>query len=211
MGADIVVIYRTSPYSYEKERIETKKGCWINLVDSMNTSYSRVVVLADRITDEMRSYLGAWYIQEVNAGSNSASFLACLDLALTYPDGQIIYFLEDDYLHRVGWEKKLLEGLELFDVVTLYDHPDRYKYTGKRSVVLGKTCHWQEIPSTTLTFAITVGKLRQIEDTIRKWVVAGEHPNDHALWMESGLRLGSPIPGFATHTDTPYIAPYWYD
>ena len=43
-------------------------------------------------------------------------------------DQTIVYFLEDDYLHRAGWADILLEAftLDQADYVTLFDHQDKY-------------------------------------------------------------------------------------
>ena len=68
-------------------------------------------------------------VKIVNHGSECESFLSTLDLVQSrnFDDDQIIYFLEDDYLHRQGWCDVLMEGFTVDNdgknpsYVTMYD------------------------------------------------------------------------------------------
>ena len=66
----------------------------------------------------------------VLGGNDAQSFLNVLNYVVEqkYDDNDIIYFLEDDYLHKAGWIDIMLEGFEYIgaDYYTLYDHPDKY-------------------------------------------------------------------------------------
>jgi hypothetical protein len=66
----------------------------------------------------------------MKGGNDAQSFLNLLNYVIEqdYNDEDIIYFLEDDYLHQSGWVDVLLEGFEYIgaDYYTLYDHPDKY-------------------------------------------------------------------------------------
>ena len=63
----------------------------------------------------------------MKGGNDAQSFLNLLNYIndQNYNDDDIIYFLEDDYLHQNGWINILLEGFEYIgaDYYTLYDHP----------------------------------------------------------------------------------------
>jgi hypothetical protein len=152
-------------------------------------------------------------ISNVHAGSSPASFRVALELALTLPDNEIVYFLEDDYLHVADARKVLLEGLGLASYVTLYDHPDKYRPgRGEMSeIMLTKSSHWKFTKSTTATFATTVETLRADAPAWR-WFADGrlgawDHEAFTALWLQNRRRIVSCIPGRATHTEAEHLSP----
>ena len=66
----------------------------------------------------------------MKGGNDAQSFLNLLNYVKNqnFDDNDIVYFLEDDYIHREGWIDVLSEGFEYIgaDYYTLYDHPDKY-------------------------------------------------------------------------------------
>ena len=102
-------------------------------------------------------------------GNDAQSFLNLLNYVIeqNYNDEDIIYFLEDDYLHKPGWVDILLEGFEYIgaDYYTLYDHPDKYylpMYEDLQSkIIVTPSIHWRTIPSTTNTYACKFKILKQ--------------------------------------------------
>ena len=170
---------------------------------------------------------------EINAGSSTESFKHALRCVL-HPNKmspkEVVYFVEDDYIHRPGSREALLEGIDAgFDYVTLYDHPDKY-ISGKdggnpdvhcprrmgdadeiSTVLYSKSCHWKFTNSTTMTFAARRGTIKADADIIGKHLT-GPAPDD--FWMFCELlswpphrRLGSSIPAFATHAEKQWLAP----
>jgi hypothetical protein len=137
-------------------------------------------------------------------------------------DDEIVYFLEDDYLHKAGSQKILEDGFELgMDYVTLYDHPDKYlnpieggnPYCEGRSeftrVYLGNNSHFKLTNSSTMTFAAKVKTLKDDQTILRKWT-NGTHPHDFQMFQEitkTGRRLISPLPGYSTHGETRWLTP----
>ena len=107
-------------------------------------------------------------VRSAPAGSDGGSFLNVLDLA-TRPDvadDDIVYLLEDDYVHRPGWLAVLREAFDadLADYATLYDHPDKYTalYAGLQAqLVPTPSAHWRTTPSTTNTYACRARTLRR--------------------------------------------------
>ena len=94
-------------------------------------------------------------IVEINGGSDAASLLECLRYIekQDLKDDDIVYIVEDDHLHREGWDIVLKEAFDTAaHYVTLYDHPDKYflrGYEGLKSQILQtKSCHWRTTPST---------------------------------------------------------------
>jgi hypothetical protein len=158
-------------------------------------------------------------ITKVNIGHGAGTFNLALDEALKLDDKEVVYFLENDYLHKPNSLKILLEGINIgADYVSLYDHPDKYmdganpfvegggEYT---KVFLSESCHWKLTNSTTMTFATKVKTLKEDEDVLRKYT-STTHPYDFQMFMElkqRGRRLASSIPGFATHGETDWLSP----
>lgn len=153
-------------------------------------------------------------------GSDAKSFLNILNYIKdqNYSKNDIIYFVEDDYLHREGWIDVLLEGFEYIgaDYYTLYDHPDKYwlpMYENLTSKVIATpSVHWRTTPSTTNTYACTMDTLNKHFNTHIKYCLP-EHTHggyDHTkftkLW-EMGSNLVSCIPGYSTHVENNMLSP----
>ena len=159
---------------------------------------------------------------------NSASFIHALSTALRYPPADLIYFVEDDYLHVPEALEKLLEcNHELQpDYLTLYDHPARY-WGGEHPEVdlplrtnfihVTSTHHWRAVESTCMTFAASTRILRQDFQTIVDHV-SPKAPQDRELFRhiqglgkysshEPARILVGPVPSLATHCEEPWLAP----
>lgn len=160
----------------------------------------------------MRVSDGAIYC--VNYGSTKS-----LDYQWDYADtltGDWIYFVEDDYLHSPDAARVLLEGATKFDLLSLYDHSDRYtrsddRTTGKDTVTLSHSCHWRTAESTTSTWATSRKLWNEIKDTARKHCA-----NDRQFFydlIERAIRLWTPIPARSTHCLNGYMSPLvnWSD
>lgn len=152
-------------------------------------------------------------------GNGAQAFLNLLNYVIDdkCEDEDIIYFLEDDYLHREGWINILLEGFEQIgaDYYTLYDHPDKYwlpMYEELQSKVIATTnVHWRTTPSTTNTFACKFKTLKkhfdihvQYCDLVAKWVK--DHDKFTHLW-NVGSNVVSCIPGYSTHVEGNMLSP----
>lgn len=158
---------------------------------------------------------------------NSASFRHVMEYAIgRYSPDQAIYLLEDDYFHLEGSAECILEGLEIADYVTLYDHPDKYRdrsaggnrYVrggGENSkVFLTNSTHWKKTNSTTMTYACKVGTLKQ-DFSVWKKHSRKNSPKDFFAFRELGRRrlfakkrlLISSIPARSTHAEVRFLSP----
>lgn len=140
--------------------------------------------------------------------------------ALQFPDSDWIYFCEDDYLHIPGAIKKLQHCIEDVkpDIVSLYDHPDRYidlpehNFTnGKNDIYVSRDHHWRTIPSTCMTFGISVKALRENADIFEEWGYLDYEIWEHLLGFKGErpnkyLMVGA-IPSLATHAEEGFLSP----
>jgi hypothetical protein len=152
----------------------------------------------------------------INCGGEAKSFIETLKYIQkqNHKADDIIYFLEDDYIHRPSWDKLIQEAFDLnVDYVTLYDHGDKYWdfYADLRTKVLHtKSSHWMATPSTTNTFAVKYSTL--IKDLVihTKHSTNVEPSADHQKFLElarSGRVLISSIPGHSTHCHKHTLSP----
>lgn len=155
----------------------------------------------------------------MHGGNDAQSFLNVLNYVIKcdYDDEDIIYFLEDDYLHKIGWVDIMLEGFEYIgaDYYTLYDHPDKYylpMYTNLQSKIIATpSIHWRTTPSTTNTYACKFKTLKQHFDIHVKYCdLEAKWTKDHdkftELW-QAGSNLISCIPGYSTHVEGNMLSP----
>lgn len=220
------VIYRISDTGYQKEKPDyiNNKNCLYNAKRTFNKAFWHII--ADNVGDDTKALIETVTdnIQHVSVGHGAGTFNIALDYALQMTDPhEVVYFLENDYLHRPEADKILEEGIVDmgFDYATTYDHPDKYlnPFEGGNPfcvgraedtrVYLGKYCHWKITNSSTMTFAASIKTLREDEDVLRKWT-STDYPYDFQMFTElrqRGRRIGSSIPGYSTHGETRWLSP----
>jgi hypothetical protein len=230
----VKIIYRISDGSHKKDKLPnaTKQHCLENACKVFSGADLRI--LADNCGADTLQWLGriGAPVEQTSLG-NAGTFRFALKLATeSMTDEDIVYFLEDDYLHLPLAPKAIEEGLTIADYVTLYDHPDKYwnradggpnplvRHGGERSrVLLTPSTHWKLTNSTTMTFA---ARVRVLREDLPVWMryTRTRIPHDfwafrHLLWgrrwtslfLREGRRLVSPIPALATHAELAYLAP----
>jgi hypothetical protein len=175
------IFYRISDNSYKKTKPEyvNNEACLRNFCNVFADYITDFVMIGDSINSETEEmiykYIDKNQVEITNFGNGAESFNYCLDKALLYADEEIIYFIEDDYIHLNGSPEILLEGFNvpISHYVTLYDHPDKYKNKNQGGnpyielnseltrVFITKSCHWKLTNSTTMTFAAKVKTLKE--------------------------------------------------
>lgn len=223
----MTIIYRISDAGYKKEKPSyiNNELCLANAIKTFPLEYHNWKIIADNVSDAtiaMMQHLGVEDIQYVSVGNGAGTFNLALDYALTLSPDEIVYFLENDYLHKPESDIILEEGFSLgASFVALYDHPDKYLDPSRGGnpyceggaedtrVYLTASTHWKITNSTTMTFASKVQSLKRCESILRKHT-SGVHPNDFPMFLElrdMGELLVTPIPGYATHGETRWLAP----
>lgn len=228
----VVVINRQcalSMVSVNKERPEwfDRKVCLKSLSLAVNLdANAEFHIVYDENRGKLENHFayelkGILPIHIINAGTEAGAFLQTLDYidTLGLSDRDIVYIVEDDYLHREGWIGVIREGIIKLDTlvkggfVTLYDHGDKYlpMYNGLcDSIIATATCHWRSTPSTTNTYAFRYGVLRNTQEVHRRFSTGISVSNDHAKFLQlgqMGFPVISPIPSFSAHLETAYLPP----
>jgi hypothetical protein len=219
------VIYRISEVGYPKDKPDyiNNKNCFENALRTFNKV--NWLVIADNVTDETKLYLESKVetINYVNVGHGAGTFNLALDYALTLDNNEIVYFLENDYLHKPEADKILEEAFELnIDYVSPYLHPDKFlsplvggnpevNYDGSyvTKIYRGKTQLFGVFNSTTMTFAAKVETLKEDESILRKWT-SDNYPYDFQMFLElkqKGRVLVCPLEPYSTHGETKWLAP----
>ena len=218
------IIYRISDAGYKKEKPEyiDNEKCLANATKVFKDA--DWLVIADNCSDQTLSMIKKYQsnIEIVSVGHGAGTFNLALDKALELDNDEIVYFIENDYLHKHDSIKILQDGFSLgASFVALYDHPDKYLDPSKGGnpycegggeetrVYLTNTCHWKITNSTTMTFAAKVSTLKRVELILRKWT-SEKHPNDFQMFLElreKGELLITPLPGYATHGETAWLSP----
>jgi hypothetical protein len=223
------IIYRISDAGYSKVKPQyiTNEACLKNFCNVFFDNIHDILIIADNISqttnDMVQKYISRDQIQYVSVGHGAGTFNLALDEALRGEDDEVIYFVENDYLHKHQSPEIIKEGLSLgASFVSLYDHPDKYLDPSKGGnpyceggaedtrVYLTDSCHWKLTNSTTMTFASTVRTLKRTETILRKWTNQGHYPDDFKMFMElrdKNELLVTPLPGYSTHGETAWLSP----
>lgn len=215
------LIYRISDTGYNKIKPEyiNNENCLKNAYFTFNNA--EWLIIADNVSDATKEMINKYtkHVMYVRVGHGAGTFNIALDYALNQDDQDVIYFLENDYVHKHNADKILKEGIDLgSDYVALYDLPDKYidganpevENGGEITrVMLSKSCHWKLTNSTTMTFAAKVKTLKEDEKILRMYTL-GSYPRDFEMFLalrEKGKSLITPIPGYATHGETQWLSP----
>jgi len=220
------IIYRISDAGYNKVKPDyiNNEKCLKNFVGIFG--WENLHIIADNVSEEtnlmMLKYVPQSCIEYVEVGHGAGTFNLALDYALMYPEDEIIYFVENDYLHTQDAKEVLEEGFKLgAPYVSLYDHPDKYLSPERGGnpycnggaedtrVYLTRNSHWKITNSTTMTFAAKVATLQEDDKVLREFT-SGTHPNDFQMFLklrELNKLLITPIPGRSTHGETAWLSP----
>jgi uncharacterized Fe-S cluster protein YjdI len=227
---NVKIIYRISDAGYNKVKPDyiNNESCLKNATSVFNVNDYDWFVIADNTSEKtnkmISKYIPTESVRYVNIGSGAGTFNVAVDIALTFDENDVVYFLENDYIHKPNSDVILLEGINTGgDYVSLYDHPDKYIPSSRggnpfvendggevTKVYLTKSIHWKITNSTTMTFASKVKTLKDDESILRKWTNMGDYPHDFNMFIElreKGKSLLSPIPGYSTHGESNWLSP----
>lgn len=210
----------------KKIKNATKQNCLENCIKEFGGE--NITIVGDRLNDETKSYVESLNLRlvEVDNGSGAGTFRDAYDLAIEENDDtDMVYLLEDDFLHLPKSAELLTEGLVAYpnSYITGYDHPDKFlnrENGGNPFIQEGgevtrvtktKSCHWKITNSTVMTFAAYVSRLKADRELLLK------HSKDKItdsfrffteLAQTKKVGVLSPLPGFATHCESAWLTPF---
>ena len=229
MKKPIEVFLRHCYYSKLQELSDRTRPKWFNKIkvfENFKNTLDSKLVNYTIIYDEFYGSIDNTFLAKeknveiIKCGSETDSFISTLDIikSRNFDDDTIIYFLEDDYLHRPGWCDIMLEGFLLGShYLTLYDFDFFFGKGFLCDIFVTKNSHWRVVPATTNTFACTYKTLMEDFDLQKKYSINGVKKVDgyhfskdyDKFWelQEQHRYLISPMPGWSTHCDANHISP----
>lgn len=201
-------------FSYEK--------CFTNLLDTIKDKDVKLNIVFDQSSgNHLNNFIfqheDRFTLHEITAGNDASSFFQTWHLAKNQniPENDLIYFLENDYLHVSNWVDLVVEFFRdnpknmKDNYLSLYDHNDKYFYgmyndlTSK--IFTTKNRHWRTTPSTCGSFIVNKNVF-DLDFDIHS-TVPGDHQKFLNLNSERGRLVITPIPSLSTHCMPGLLAP----
>ena len=199
---------RPSWFDYEK--------CYDNLTSTINFNKNvKINIVYDGKEENWIKKKKFNKFYEINAREDMKSFWETVKIANTdksIEDNDLIYFLENDYMHVTGWVEKIFELFQTYtglDYVSLYDHNDKYflpMYDSLTSKIFtSPSHHWRTTPSTCGSFITTKQRLNEDFDILS--TMRGDH--NKWLWLNENRNrfVFTPLPGLSTHCMNSLLSP----
>jgi len=197
------------PYWFDYE------DCFKNLLSTIkNKDNIKLNVIMDGKIKDNWIYKNQEYytFYEVEGGdmvkAAHAMFNLLKELKNTIDDKDLIYILENDYMHVDGWVDKVIELFSSYkglNYVSLYDHLDKYNVVDGgpdhsdlvSKIITTDSHHWRTTPSACGSYIVPKNIFfEDIDDQIRE---VGDHNKWIYLQENKNRFLLSPIPGLSTH------------
>lgn len=214
---DLNVIYRmcgipsTNPIPWSQEdKFHLNEVCLKSFLMGFSDIKLDIHFLLD-YCDERYDILLAKYVPEYTAEHSEAGINETMVKSYKLASEMIGYvlFQECDYLYRPRIGNAYMAGLNGLQIVSPYDHRNFYmdENIHSKNVVLqleGET-HFRTTERNTMTWATHTDVIRENYETFVKYGFL-----DDQVWFDlmiAGYQLWTPIPAFATHCVSDYLAP----
>ena len=190
---DIVHSLHNAPRPFNLDKRKLIKVCFRSMVKALEGHDYHFTIIADRLSDEMTKFFESFdHITMIHGEfGNDASLRKCFEVALTLPDEDWVYFVEDDYLHTPNafkWITDLLEHhkeyipkknllnryLRIFKqridkrpiIIHTPDYLDRYieRYLQYSLIFVSRMCHWRQVSYTTFTVLMQVSTFKRYKE-----------------------------------------------
>ena len=201
--------HRPMWFSYEKSFQNLLKT-----IEEYDNIHLTLAMDGENVLDFTHKYKDKYTLFQTNHHSSLKSWRDLLEYVKNQPmeSNDLIYWLENDYMHVDGWVDKLTTLFKTYnglDYVSLYDHNDKYfspEYDDLVSkIIVTENHHWKTNPSNCGSYIIT---RKTFEEDYDIWSVAvGDHNTFIDLNESRGRFVFSPIPGLSTHCMETLMSP----
>lgn len=229
-------IYRSAPGDSKSEARPVyfdKKHCLISFIHSFQALPDKyrgdLIFLNDgnidsSIIEIMETVNSSIETLEGVGNSPSLRFAHQLVLKSNWPEGDLVYFAEDDYLYREqAFTKMINAAVDIPEAhyFTLYDHPDRYTRnddvnSGLSKIYISRDLHWRTVESTCQSYGVRIETFKK-DKWVHKLGTAFKIPRGREIfravqgvgkyfWKFPKHPVVSPMPSYATHMEKQYIA-----
>jgi hypothetical protein len=212
---------RPTWFSYEK--------CFKNLLDSLNLNCQLTIMFDGSLLEYDSSFikkyqsLNQFRVISITAGSDLNSNVQTFEFIKKQDyikENDLIYILENDYLHLNGWVDCILDLYSLTDgmhYTTLFDHNDKYlclnnvdgewgMYKNLVSrIYVTRTRHWRTLPNTCASFIMSKKLFDEDYDILS--LKEADNTRFDILTRTKNRIVLSPIPGLSTHVQHPWMSP----
>ncbi len=219
-------------------------NCLVNLLDTISDHLRdgsvRLNVLFDGNEAEMQADFAMGQVAQhiaaqpsaanaiterrIQGGTQRTAWRACIgivkdDAETRVASGDLVYLLENDYLHMPGWVDEVLalrsQGIE-WDYLTLYDHPDKYpnqcdhvdaaRYHALPARLFASSRrHWRTTPSTCASYVLSRETFLRDHSVLRLGLY--DLRLFRLLTTFKRRTLISPLPGMSTHCMAGLLSP----
>jgi len=211
--------YNVSGTGYNRPDWFDYEKCYDNLLYSLkdisDDLYNINIIFDGNVNTNWISNKQSTRVYQIQAGTDMKSFFKTCDIIkqdTNIADDDLIYFLENDYMHVPNWLPVIFELYSMYtglNYVSLYDHNDKYflpmydDLTSKLFVT--NTRHWRSTPSTCGSFIINKQTFNADYDILS--TMNGDH--EKYLWLNAnrGRSVITPIPGLSTHCMANLLSP----
>lgn len=225
----IEVFLRHCYYSKLQELSDRERPKWFNKIKvfenfkkTINPKLANYTIVYDEFYGSIdKTFLAKEKnVEIIRCGTETESFLTTLNIIQSrdFDDDTIIYFLEDDYLHRPNWCDIMIEGFTINpSYVTLYDFDFFIAKGFLCEIFVTENSHWRAVPATTNTFACKYKTLLEDLEIHLKYSEEGikvkegyHYSKDYDKFWElqkQNRYVISPMPGWSTHCDVTHLSP----
>jgi len=189
-------------------KIQTIKVCFFSIYKAFQGFNYKFKIIGDDLSKDLLDFFQEFdhvVVENSIFGSAAKSLQRQIDIGMSSPDDEWIYFCEDDYLHSpesIKFIAEFIENKELYLktspkkknyinkmigdlsntplIIHPPDYPDRYMPQWKRLsyIFLSKYCHWRQISNSTHTFLLQSRTLKLFKKQIKDSAVG---PSDSKL------------------------------
>lgn len=195
------------------------ENCFVNLLNTIKGEDVKIHLVMDgHVEDNWIAKYKDHYVQHEIVGGNMIDVtknLYKIAKESSINEHDLVYVLENDYLHCPGWVGNVINLYKTFEglsYVSLYDHNDKYFLPMYEDL----TCklfttvdhHWRTTPSTCGSY-ITTKKIfdEDYDDHTGVTTPIGDHHKWLHLTKTKNRFIITPIPGLSTHCMEGLLSP----